>query len=131
METKTESRKGLPGWLAPVAFALVYVFARVAVAEFAWSTPVKVVIAILPIPAFAWLVFFIVRGVRQMDELERRIQLEALAIAFPLAMTLLMTLGLLELAIPLSKDDWSYRHVWAFFPIFYVGGLLIARKRYQ
>jgi hypothetical protein len=131
METKTERRKGLPGWLAPVTFALVYLFARVAVAEFAWGTPVKVAIAILPIPAFSWLVFFIVRGVRQMDELERRIQLEALAIAFPLAMTLLMTLGLLELAIPLSKDDWSYRHVWAFFPIFYVGGLLIARKRYQ
>jgi hypothetical protein len=131
MESVAGKRRGVPGWVAPATFAVVYIFARLAVAEFGWSTPVKVVIAVLPVPAFVWLVIEIVRGVRQMDELERRIQLEALAVAFPLAMTVMMTLGLLELAIPLSKDDWSYRHVWAFFPLFYVGGLIIARKRYQ
>ena len=117
--------------MAPATFALVYLFARVAVGEFDWGTPVKVILAVLPVPAFVWLVIEIVRGVRQMDELERRIQLEALATAFPLAMTVMMTLGLLELAIPLSKDDWSYRHVWAFFPLFYIGGLILARKRHQ
>jgi hypothetical protein len=28
-------------------------------------------------------------------------------------------------------DDWSYRHVWAFLPAFYLGGLALARRRYQ
>ncbi len=66
-----------------------------------------------------------------MDELQRKVHLEALAIAFPLAMLLLMLLGLLELIIPLSHEDWSYRHVWYFLPIFYFVGLAYTRKRYQ
>jgi hypothetical protein len=45
-------------------------------------------------------------------------------------MLLLMALGLLELAVPLSRDDWSYRHVWAMLPILYYGGLALARRRY-
>ncbi|RIK73904.1 hypothetical protein DCC62_16355 [candidate division KSB1 bacterium] len=66
-----------------------------------------------------------------MDELERRIQLEALVIAFPLAILLIMTLGLLELAVPLSPENWSYRHIWPFLTMFYFIGLAIARKRYE
>jgi hypothetical protein len=66
-----------------------------------------------------------------MDELHRRVHLEALAIAFPLTMLLLMVLGLVELVIPLSPDDWSYRHVWQFLPLFYFLGLALTWRRYQ
>jgi hypothetical protein len=41
-----------------------------------------------------------------------------------------MTLGLMELAITLNRDDWSYRHVWPMLLLLYLGGLIIARKRY-
>ena len=71
------------------------------------------------------------RGVRQLDELEQRIQLEALAFAFPLAMILLLTLGLLEIAIQLPPEDLSYRHVWAMLPVLYFIGLIVANRRYQ
>jgi hypothetical protein len=74
--------------------------------------------------------FTIIRAARDLDELERRIQLEALAFAFVLAVLLLMTLGLMELAITLNRDDWSYRHVWAMLPMLYFGGLALARRRY-
>lgn len=73
----------------------------------------------------------IIRGARELDELEKRIQLEALAFAFVLALLLIMTLGLMELAITLNRDDWSYRHVWAMLPMLYFGGVVIARKRYS
>jgi hypothetical protein len=86
--------------------------------------------ALLPVAPFALFLLALSRGIRKLDELERRIQLEALALAFPLAMLLLMALGLLELAVPLSRDDWSYRHVWAMLPILYYGGLALARRRY-
>ena len=66
-----------------------------------------------------------------LGELERRIHLEALAIAFPLATVLLLTLGLLDLAITLPGEDWSYRHVWYWLPILYAAGLTIAKRRYQ
>ena len=71
------------------------------------------------------------KGVGRMDELERRIELEALAFAFPIAVVLLMTLGLLDLATPLNPDDWSLRHVWAMMPALYFMGLWRAKRRYQ
>ncbi len=71
------------------------------------------------------------KGVSQMDELERRIELEALAVAFPLAVIFLMTLGLLDVAIALNPDDWSPRHVWAMMPLLYYISLWRAKWRYQ
>lgn len=46
-------------------------------------------------------------------------------------MVLLMLLALVQLAMPLNMEDWSYRHVWIYMPIFYLGGLTIARRRYM
>ncbi len=91
----------------------------------------RVAAALLPIPPFSFMLWQIIKGVRQMDELEQRIHLEALAVAFPLSMILLMTLGLLELAIELPAEDLSYRHVWALLPALYFAGLALARRRYQ
>lgn len=90
----------------------------------------RVVAALAPTPLAGAALLTIVRGARELDELERRIQLEALATAFVLAVLLLMTLGLMELAITLNRDDWSYRHVWAMLPMLYFLGLSLARRRY-
>lgn len=95
------------------------------------SPTLRIAAALLPVPPFSFMLWKIINGVRQMDELEQRIHLEALAIAFPLALILLMTLGLLELAMRLPPEDLSYRHVWAFLPLFYFVGLALARRRYQ
>lgn len=66
-----------------------------------------------------------------MDELHRRVHLEALSIAYPLAILLLVTLGFLQLAIDLPPHDWSYRHVWPLLPCFYFAGLALAWRRYK
>ena len=71
------------------------------------------------------------RAVRRMDELQLRVQLEARAFAYPMAVLLLMTLGLLQLAVPLSPEDWSYRHVWPFLVVFYFGSLAVTSRRYE
>ena len=94
------------------------------------STAIRVSLALLPLPAFLWFLWTFIAGVREADELERRIQLEALAVAFPLTLVLIMTLGLLQIAVPLSPDDWSYRHIWPTLYVFYVLGLSWARRRY-
>src|SRR5688500_2001601 len=91
----------------------------------------RIAIALLPVPFFVWWLWTWMKGVGQMDELERRIELEALAFAFPIAVVLLMTLGLLDLATPLNPDDWSMRHVWAIMPALYYMGLWRAKRRYQ
>ena len=91
----------------------------------------RIAAALAPTPIAAAALVTIVRGARELDELEKRIQLEALAIAFVLAVLLIMTLGLMELAITLNRDDWSYRHVWAMLPPMYFAGLVFARRRYS
>lgn len=91
----------------------------------------RLAIALLPLPFFAFVLWGVMRDIGRQDELERRIHLEALAVAFPLSILLLMTLGLLQLALPLNPDDWSYRHVWPFPFAFYFLGLARARRRYS
>ncbi len=110
---------------------LSYFGARVLLKSTELETWLRVVLVLVPIIPFVFLLLWIIRGIRQLDELERRIQLEALAVAFPLTFLLMMTLGLLELAVKLKPEDWSYRHVWPFMFVFYLAGLTLARRRYQ
>jgi signal transduction histidine kinase len=91
----------------------------------------RIVIAILPTPFFVYYLWTWMSGVGEMDELERRIELEALGFAFPAAVVFLMTIGLLDIAISLNPADFSLRHLWAIMPIFYFAGLWRAKRRYQ
>ncbi len=90
----------------------------------------RIAAALAPVPLAGVALLTVLRGARELDELEKRIQLEALAFAFLTTLLLIMTLGLMELAITLNRDDWSYRHVWAMLPLLYFSGLVLARRRY-
>lgn len=95
-----------------------------------WSPPARLALSFVPTPLFAWFLWNFVRGIRSADELERRIQLEALAVAFPLACLLITTLGLVQRAVTLNFQDWSFNHIWPMFALFYLVGVLLARRRY-
>ena len=134
-KTETMGPMGGRRWSRSVALAatlLIVLFfgARLLLELPNLATSLRVGIALLPLPAFIWLLMAFIKDVREADELERRIQLEALAIAFPLTMVLVMTLGLLQIAIPLPPEDWSYRHIWPLIYVFYLVGLTLARRRY-
>ena len=90
----------------------------------------RLLLAFLPTPVFALFVWRFIQAIRGADEFERRIQLEALAVAFPLGVLLLTTLGLVQRAVTLKFEDWSYNHLWPMFVIFYLLGLVLARVRY-
>lgn len=113
------------------AWFAVWIGARIVLESPSVPTFWRVGAALSPLPLAGMALLTIIRGARELDELEKRIQLEALAIAFVLAVLLIMTLGLLELAVTLNPDDWSYRHIWAMLPMLYFGGLVFARKRYS
>jgi hypothetical protein len=91
----------------------------------------RVAIALAPIPVAAATLWGLVRGAKELDELQLRIQIEALATAFLLSILFLMTLGLLQRAITLKFEDWSYAHVWAMLPTLYFVGLAFAKRRYE
>lgn len=129
--TKAEEGWGFRSFLPAVTFVLMHFGARAILEIEGVSQPVRVISALIPAVPFAWMLWEFIKGIRSMDELEQRIQIEALVVAFPLTLLLLMTLGLLELAIELPPEDLSYRHVWAMLPLFYFGGLILAKRRYQ
>lgn len=132
MNSSVGSRRrewGLIGVFA--AWFLAYFGARGLLEHGPAEAWLRVGVALLPTPFFAVFLVAFIRRIGGMDELQRRIQLEALAIAFPLAILLLMTLGLLQRAIPLPFEDWSYAHVWTYLPIFYFIGLAVVSRRYR
>ena len=116
--------------LTGAVWLILYFVARGLLKNSEATMAVRVAIALAPVPAFAAFLWQVIRGVRSADEFERRIHLEALAVAYPLAILLLMTLGLLQRAITLKFEDWSYAHVWIYLPLFYFLGLALARRRY-
>jgi hypothetical protein len=114
-----------------LTWAIVYFLVRGLLENDSLTGGLSIIVALAPIVPFAFFLAFFLANLRSADELHRRVQLEALAIAFPLAIFLFMLLGLLELVIPLSPDDWSYRHTWSYLPLFYFIGLAIAWSRYR
>ena len=110
----------------------VYLLSR-GLLELAVQSPpaVRVAIAFLPTPFFVYYLWTWMKGVSEMDELQRRIELEALGFAFPASLVFLATLGLLDVAITLNPDDFSLRHTWLMMPMLYYVGLWRAQRRYQ
>lgn len=115
---------------AAILWMFSYFLARFALRDATLADEWRVAAALLPFAPFAWFLWAFVSSIRGLDELERRIQLEALAIAFPLVMLILMTLGLLQLAITLPATDFSFNHVWGWLPLLYFGSLAWTRRRY-
>ena len=112
-------------------WAAIYIASRWALESDVQSNALRIVIALAPTPFFIWWLWTWLEGVSRMDELQRRIELEALAFAFPVTLVLLATLGLIDVAITLNPDDFSLRHVWLMMPMLYYIGLWRAQRRYS
>ncbi|MBC8024179.1 MAG: hypothetical protein H7Y14_13725 [Burkholderiales bacterium] len=117
--------------LAAAAWLAVYFAARAALQYLRAESFEAVAMAITPLFAFFAFVWVVQRAVRRADELQRLVQLDALALAFSTTICVLMGLGLLDIAHkgrlefpPLS--DW-----WAMLPALYVISLAVARRRYR
>ena len=111
-------------------WASVYLLSRGLLELTIPSAAARVAIALLPTPFFVYYLWTWMKGVSEMDELERRIELEALGFAFPSALVFLATIGLLDVAITLNPDDFSLRHTWLMLPMLYYIGLWRAKRRY-
>jgi hypothetical protein len=112
-------------------WASVYMLSRGLLELLAEPPAARIAIAFLPTPFFVYYLWTWMKGVGEMDELQRRIELEALGFAFPASLVFLATLGLLDVAITLNPDDFSLRHSWLIMPLLYYIGLWRAQRRYQ
>ena len=98
---------------------------------FTLTTPQRVLVAAVPLAAFALFIVAEVRVIRRCDELEQRIQLEALAVAYPVSVLLVYGLGLLERAGVVIPGFSSLRDVWPLTVLPYFVGFALARRRYR
>ena len=127
---KSDSRDW-PAIIAGALWLVTYFLARMLLERTDLSTSQRVAVALLPVPCFAVFLWRVLTGVGKLDELERRIHLEALAISYPLTLLLVMVLGLMQRAVTLKFEDWSYLHVFPYLVLFYVLGISVASKRYR
>ena len=114
-----------------VIWSLSYVGSLFALKTLEIPTEAGIVLTVITVLAFALFIYKYYRSIFFMDEVQIKIQLEAVVIAFSLGLLLLMTLGLLDLVITLNKNDWSYRYLVPLFVAFYFFGLFISKRKYN
>ncbi|MFL6515956.1 MAG: hypothetical protein ACJ8M1_13140 [Chthoniobacterales bacterium] len=117
--------------LIPTAVWIGSYLTALALQKYDLPHPLKVALVLLPLLPFIYFVRRFIVHLRSLDELHRRVHFEALAFAFPVAILLLMTLGLLEHVDALSPKHWTYGQVWFYLPLFYFVGLAVAWRRYR
>lgn len=91
-------------------------------------TPWRLPIAVSPVIPALYAVVAFARYLGSMDELQRHIQLEAMAFAFGGTAIGTFGYGFLE-RVGLPHLNWLY--VWPFMVLFWGIGLLLANRRYQ
>ena len=89
----------------------------------------RLALALLPVAIWGGAIVYVARSIRSLDEMQVRIQLVALAIAFPTAMLLGFTVEYLQKAG--FVEGWTIGDVWPWMLLLYVPALAIAHWRYR
>ncbi|HWS73470.1 MAG TPA: hypothetical protein VN605_15270 [Thermoanaerobaculia bacterium] len=119
-------------YVTGVIWLVTYTIVLLALKFLVLAPAVAAGVAFLPVVPFSFFLFAFIKTLRNADELQRRIQLEALAIAFPITLVGLMLLGLFEVAFPNGlAHDWSYHHIWTYLPLIYFCSVAVASHRYR
>lgn len=117
--------------LFSVLWFVTYTICFLIIKNLSPDTVTGIILSLLPVITFALFIYSIIQGVASMDEVQIRVQMEAVVIAFSLGLLMIMTLGLLDLVVTLNKEDWGYRHLVPYFAIFYLVGLVISKRKYK
>lgn len=112
-------------------WAVSYIGSLGAMKTLELSPAVGIMLTLVPAIAFALFLYKFYRSVYFMDEVQIKIQMEAVVVAFTLALFTIMTLGLIDLAVELQPDDWSYRFLVPLFVAYYFIGLFISKRKYH
>lgn len=128
---RPKSRLGIVTISAAAVWLIVYLSCRIVLEKFQLLPAARVAVALSPVVPFVVFLLSWIALMRTNDELHRRVQLEALAFAFPATLVVLMIIGLLQLAIELPPHRFALRDIWPIMPILYFAGLAWNWRRYQ
>lgn len=92
------------------------------------SQILRPILALLPmVPGFA-MCWIVLRQLRRVDELQRRIQLEAMGFAFAGTALITFSYGFLEIA---GYERLSMFLIWPLMAILWIAGTIIGNRRYR
>jgi hypothetical protein len=114
----------------PALLVLTYTLSRAVLEQVEPGTGLALACALAPALVLGALLVWFVRAIRGLDELGQRIQLEALAWAFPTALFVVLAAGLLELAGYPGIGNWDLPRLWPLLIVPYWMGLAVATRRY-
>lgn len=135
-ESETET---ISGRWPPYAAAAVWAFMFTALAVIATSFVIRlaglpkainIALAVLPLPGLIAIVYFGIKALRSMDELERRIQTEALALAFGIISAVLVIYGQLQSSGAFSQPE-RWTMLWPMMWGVYLGCFALVRRKYR
>ena len=121
------------GFPTPVTVALFVaatdIVTALVLAGMELSQTARVAIALLPIPANVWLIAIILRTLRRLDEFLKRIQFEAVAVAFLTTGLAALTYGQLQKAHVVGPLNVGL--IWGFMAVSYALGYAVAARHYR
>ncbi|WP_065333472.1 hypothetical protein [Tritonibacter mobilis] len=113
--------------LGLIAYAGVLVAAQLRLAQGVDDGAIEVLLSVLPMLPALFICGVVVTGIRDMDELQRKVQFEALALAFAGTALITFTYGFLEGA---GFPKLSMFVVWPLMAGLWVIGVMMGRLRY-
>lgn len=118
--------------LAMAAYALALVVSLILLKRLELEPPLRAVLALLPVPPIAFVLRAMVRYIRDVDEMQQRIELEAVSIGTALVCVLYMAGGFLQVAKVIDVPS-AAAMVWVFPLVCAAYGLAKALviRRYQ
>jgi len=126
---------GPRAWLPPLLWGLAAgLSAAGATAVFVLTKlplPARAALVIVPVAFCLGYVACVVRLFRQVDELQRRIQLESLGFAFPATAVLVMAVDLLEQAGVIPAVRWGWSGLVTAMCLLWLTGWVFACRRYR
>lgn len=121
--------------LKSVLWALIFSASFSISVFFLSKYPLPVLIALLIIITNAILFGIytvkLIQTIKSMDEVQIRIQLEAVSVAFVLSLLMIMVLGMVGLVKDLGLDHINYLYIFPFFFFFYLIGLFFSQRKYR
>ena len=128
-----DALKSQIGFPTPVTVALLVAATDIAtsllLARMELGQTARVAIALLPIPANVWLIAIILRTLRRLDEFLKRIQFEAVAVAFLTTGLAALTYGQLQTVQVVGPLNVGL--IWGFMGVSYVLGYAVAARHYR
>lgn len=131
MTTRPKKRLLDRVWFYAVLWVLSYTGCLIALKTLTFGKEAGIVLSLVPMLAFVLFIYKFQKALSIMNKVHIKMHMEGLALAFVVAVVLLMTLGLLDLVLEINKEDWGFRYLVPYFIFFYIVGFLIAKRKYS